>query len=210
MKYILTNNSIQFEGHTLYQLQEIDYWGFKGKYSGYVDNDYWISNPNIKLDIGKNAKIYGIKCHGHIYAGENSIIANDILRGSLSFGKNTVIRNSNIATQLDKVAIFNNECKVIDKDILAIGVYYPHLFEDGQFIVKMYNGINLILTDHYCRVNCKLMTYEEAWKYLHNDDIWHQLALKAYKDSQMVFTPNSKQWLLQECAAQLERLGIKK
>lgn len=210
MKYILTNTSIEFENHTLYQLQEIDMWGFKGKKVGYIDNDQFLSMPKNKFNIGTNAKIYNTQFCGHIYIGNNSVISNSIIRGSISIGADCIIKDSILSTKIDKVAAFRNNTHINGQDILAIGIYTPKLFEDGQFITKMHNGIALILTDHYCRVNCKTMTYEEAWDYLCDDDKWQHLAITNYRDSQTVFLPSTKEWLREECYTQLQRLQIKK
>ena len=208
MSYWLTTNTIEYDNKTFYQIARTNFNILGGiEYGGYVPNDRVLPH-NEKSWIKENSIITeDCVCLGEIIIEENCIIINTIFCGKFRIGKNSNITNCEFYAKQNNLTIFEANSTIDNISLNTIGYYKNILFHDGLFQVERFNGVELILTDNYCRVNCKTLTYEEAWQYLTNSILWNDAKIKFYKDSSKVFNQETKNWFTKWCIQMLKRKG---
>lgn len=195
---VLTENKIICEGHVLKQVKRLNTNTFTEEYGGYIEPKLFHKYKSSIKWIGLNTKVYGtVVIRGRAYFDADSIIKHTTLIGAFFIGKKCTIINSNLSTFAGCIRIDNN-CNVINKTFAGSGKYTPELFQEKNFCYKHHNGIHLILTEHYCRVGCLTLTYDQARNILFNDVTWNKLKIKKFKDNPTIFSTEGREWLINE------------
>lgn len=194
----ITDNTIQYDGRTLYQVARFSLVTYKEELGGYVESKYNLpTNEDSWIELG--AKVYGTtKINGKIYIHKDVVIKDTQLSGNFIIDKNCTIINSDITAVVNHMHIENGS-SIHNCSFRGCGVYESYLFNDGYFNYQFHNTIHLIMTKNYCKVGCLTMDYATAWKYLNDESEWNRLALEYYKDSRFIFTTTSKNWLREQC-----------
>lgn len=202
----LTDNKIELEGCILYQVARFNTTTSSEELGGYIEPKLFRQiDPNSW--IGTNSYVY--RCPmlcGRIIIKNNSKVVDSILNGNFFIKNNVIIDGCNIKTRYYNCVI-DNGAIIRNKMFVATGTYNAQLFNDEYFEYKCYGVVDLIMTKHYCKVFCLTMTYNEAWEYLHNDQLFVNLQ-KKYQDTtpMQLFLPETKEWLLQQCLIGLNKL----
>lgn len=200
--FYLTNNKIEFEGHTFIQIKrQLPNGSFE--LGGYVEEKL----PKIRGDvyIGKNSYVFAdCEIDGKIKVGENCIIRNSKLYNRMRVENNCKIIDSVIKGHINRPTTFKNNCEILCQNFKSNYKYGNYFFQDGKITTDEYNGVILNMTNNYCMVNCLIMTYEAAWEYLHNEEKWNYMMNK-YPDTPEVYYKDTKKWLYYWCEKQLKR-----
>ena len=200
--FYLTNNKVEFEGHTFIQIKREQSNG-EFELGGYVEETL----PKIRGEVWicKGSYVFGdCELDGKIRISPNCVIKNSKLYNILFVGADCQIINSNITGHAVHATVFDKNCIIEGQTIRTIGKYPPDFFCNGKFKMDTYNGVILLMTDNYCRVNCLTMTYEMAWEYLHNEEKWNYMMTK-HQDFPQIFHRDTKKWLYYWCEKQLQR-----
>lgn len=199
--FYLTDNKVEFEGHTFTQIKRQLPNG-KFEFGGYVENtknideDFWIS---------KNSYMFGdCETKGKIRIGSNCIIKNSKLHYNILIDSGCIIQESQILGSIICATLIDKNCKIIRQTFKSRNRYPSFLFEDGDMITDVYNNVTLNMTNNYCKINCILMTYEMAWEYLQNEEKWQKIKSDHLKTPE-VFYPDTKKWLYYWCEKQLKK-----
>jgi hypothetical protein len=130
-----------------------------------------------------------------------------MLQGHFVIRNNVIISGSNISTRKHGCAIQSNT-RILNQNFIATGSYDNNVFNDEYFKFQSYNGIDLIMTKHTCRVFCLTMTYQEAWVYLHKEEEWNKLYAKYMNSSpsKLFVNKDIKNWLIKQCEIGLNKL----
>ena len=196
--FYLTNNKVEFEGHTFTQIK-------RKRDDGSFELVEELPKIRGEFWVGKNSYVFR-DCHidGDIRIKENCIIRNSTLLNSFVIGANCYIENTTIKGSSQRVTWIEQGCKIINQNFCSIGKYESFYFEDGQIETDLYNNNILTMTNNYCRVNCLTMTYEKAWQYLHDEEQWNYIKSK-HPDTPQVYYSDTKKWLYYWCEKQLKK-----
>ena len=202
----LTDNKIEYDSCILYQVARFNTITCREELGGYIEKKLFKQlDPNSW--IGANSYVY--RCpllKGKFIIKNNSKIVDSVLNGKFFIRDNVIISGCNIRTRYYNCVI-DTGAHIFNKTFVATGTYDAKLFDDEYFEYKCYGVVDLIMTKHYCKVFCLTMTYLEAWKYLHDDEIFAELQKKYQSTSPMqLFLPETKQWLLEQCVIGINKL----
>ena len=199
--WYLTNNKIEFEGHTFTQIKrELPNGMFE--LGGYIEE-----LPKIRGDfwIDKDSYMFAdCVVEGKVHIRKNCIIKNSTLCNRIIVGKNCKIIDSVVIGNKKVVSWFEPGCEVVKQNFCASGKYPPFYFQDGKIETDTYNGVILTMTRNYCKVDCLIMTYEVAWSYLNDADKWEFIKSK-HPDVPEVYYKDTKKWLYYWCEKQLKK-----
>lgn len=200
--WYLTNNKVEFEGHTFVQIKRPLSNG-KFQFGGYVEEKL----PHIRGDFwaDQNSYIFGdCEINGKVRIHKNCIIKNSQLHNNMILGDNCAIIDSTIKGHHTYSTLFEQGCVIEKQQFICVGKYPPFYFQDGKIETDTYNGVILTMTQNYCKVNCLIMTYETAWNYLNDADKWEFIKSK-HPDVPEVYYEDTKKWLYYWCEKQLKR-----
>jgi hypothetical protein len=202
----LTDNKIEYDGCILYQVARFNTVTHCEELGGYIEKKLF-QQIDSNSWIGTNSYVYRCSLlHGKFIIKDNSIVVDSMLSGKFFIKDHVKISGCNIKTRYYN-CIIDAGAQVLNKTFVATGTYNAKLFDDEYFEYKCYGVVDLIMTKHYCKVFCLTMTYLEAWKYLHDDQIFAELQNKYQSTSPMqLFLPDTKQWLLEQCIIGLNKL----
>lgn len=200
--FYLTNNEVEFEGHTFVQIKKKLSTGMY-KYGGYIEKNL----PKIRGDFwaDQDSYIFGdCEINGKVRIHKNCIIKNSKLYNNMVIGDSCTITNSTIEGHHTYATSFEQGCIIDKQQFICVGKFPSYFFEDGKITMDTYNNNILLMTDNYCRVNCLIMTYEIAWSYLQDEIKWEFIKSK-HPDTPQVYYPDTKKWLYYWCEKQLKR-----
>lgn len=202
-KYVLTNNKIEYDGHTLYQIKRANW---SNEYGGYIE-DIGILSQDDDSWVEEGACVYGESLlQGKIIVKKGAVVKDSELYGNIEIEEDCTLINCNITPVFhDGRTTIKNNTIIQNKTMRTVGSYNNKLFNDGKFEVLSNNVIELILTDNYCRVNCQTFTYEIAWKIINNDNKLQLYVDKFFNREPMLFSKNNLKWLKEMCAKELLR-----
>lgn len=194
MKYILTNNTITYDGHTLHQVQEAT----SSKLGGYVESLDLIGDDECSICI--NSYLYGnSRISGGVVLLPGAVVKNSTLHGIIFIMQSPHIINSHITTSHIVTYINCPNLTIINRTAELAGHYKVDIFNDGRFVQSHYLGMRLIQTDNYVQIGCLVLTVDKAWKILHSQKLLDELHQKYFKEANIYFTPIAQAWLLKKC-----------
>lgn len=201
----LTDNKIECDGCVLYQVARYNTIKHAEELGGYIERNLF-----NKIDksgwIGSGSKIYNCpNLQGKFIIHENVLVHNSILKGHIIIKNDVHILNSSITCTMNRM-IIENKAFIQDRHFAGNGLYTQELFNDGDFIYLHQEGVHVIRTDHYARVNCTCLTYEKAWKVLNSDALWQTMMTKYFKYTPEVFKNSTREWLKKQCWEGLQKL----
>lgn len=209
MKYELTSNTIVYKGRILYQIKAATFNGAikPGRLGGYISDKSCLSQEG-KCWLEDGVKVIDSRIEGNIKVAAGTTIINSCLKGTMFIDKDCYIDNCNLSSWDYTGQIFSGTI-IENKEFQFRCKLDNRITNSGYFRVINRGDAHVLCGNEYVKAGCITLTYLQAYQALTGENnILKENLIKHYSTSQQWVT--HKDFLIQECKKELQRLGIKK